>query len=78
MSSIQTRGRRSHTSSATIRLRGQGAANPAIDANRIDWVLDVLAGRILTLEGLTVLAAMRVEHSRRAPVEAHESDVTSL
>jgi len=39
---------------AGLTIRGQGAGSTVIDANRIDRVLDVLAGRVATLEGLTL------------------------
>jgi CSLREA domain-containing protein len=39
---------------AGLTIRGQGSANTTIDANRIDRVLDVLASRTATLEGVTV------------------------
>jgi hypothetical protein len=39
---------------AGLTIRGQGVGSTTIDANRIDRVLDVLPGRVATLEGLTL------------------------
>ncbi len=39
---------------AGLTIRGQGPGSTTIDANRIDRVFDVLAGRVATLEGVTV------------------------
>ena len=39
---------------AGLTIRGQGPGSTTIDANRVDRVLDVLAGRVAALEGLTV------------------------
>ncbi|HEX7060247.1 MAG TPA: choice-of-anchor Q domain-containing protein [Solirubrobacterales bacterium] len=54
---------------AGLTIRGQGAGSTTIDANRIDRVLDVLTGRVATLEGLTLTGG-------QAPNGANGGNVT--
>jgi CSLREA domain-containing protein len=54
---------------AGLTIRGQGPGSTTIDANRIDRALDVLAGRIATVELLTVTGG-------QAPRGANGGDVT--